>query len=49
MKEEDVKDKYPSSSLHKFDRNKFCFAICQLKLILGLKDNDFNNILTYLC
>ncbi len=44
MKEEDVKDKYPSASLHNIDKNRICLTINQLRLILGLKDDDFNNI-----
>ena len=49
MTEEDVKDKYPNASLHLIDKNRICLTINQLKLILGLKDDDFNNILTKLC
>ena len=49
MKEEDVKDKYPNASLHQIDKNRICLTINQLRLILGLKDDDFNNILADLC
>ena len=48
MTEEDTKDKYPNASLHQIDRNRICLTIKQLKLILGVKDDDFNNILTNL-
>ena len=46
-KEEDVKNKYPSASLHQINKNRICLTINQLRLILGLKDDDFNNILAY--
>ena len=49
MKEEDVKDKYPSASLHKIDKNRICLTVKQLKLILDKKDDDFNNIIVDLC
>lgn len=49
MKEEDIKDKYPSVSLHNIDKNRICLTIGQLKLILSIKDDDFNDILTDLC
>ena len=48
LSEEDTKDKYPNASLHQIDRNRICLTIKQLKLILGIKDDDFNNILTNL-
>ena len=49
MTEEDVKEKYPNVSLHQIDKNRICLTINQLRLILGLKDDDFNNILADLC
>ena len=49
MKEEALKDKYHNASLHNFDKNRVCLTIKQLKLILGLKDDDFNNIFIDLC
>ena len=49
MEEEDAKDKYLDASLHQIDKNRICLPINQLRLILGLKDYDFNNILTILC
>jgi len=48
MTEEETKDKYPNAYLHKIDKNRICLTINQLKLILGIKDDDFNNILTNL-
>ena len=48
MTEEYVKDKYPYASLHQINKNRICLTINQLRLILGIKDDDFNNILTNL-
>ena len=49
MKEEEVKDKYPEASLHDIDRNRICLTLGQLKMILGLKDDCFNDIFIDLC
>ncbi len=49
MTEEDVKEKYPNVSLHQIDKNRICLTINQLRLILGLKYDNFNNILANLC
>ena len=49
MKEEEVKDKYPEASLHDIDRNRICLTLGQLKMILGLKDDRFNDIFIDLC
>ena len=49
MKEKDMKDKFPYASLHNIDKNRVCLTTGQLKLILGKKDDDFNNILVDLC
>ena len=48
MTEEDTKDKYPNASLHQIDKNRICLTMNQLRLILGIKDDNFNNILTNL-
>ena len=48
MKEEEVKDK-PEASLHDIDRNRICLTLGQLKMILGLKDDRFNDIFIDLC
>ena len=49
MKEEEVKNKYPNASLHEIDKNRVCLSINQLKLVLGFKDDNFNNIFVDLC
>ena len=49
MKKEEVKNKYSNASLHELNKNRVCLTIDQLKLVLGLKDDNFNNIFVDSC
>ena len=49
MQESDIEDKNFLVSLRNIDRNRICFTVGQLEMILRFKDPIFNKIFIGLC
>ena len=49
MQESDIEDKNFLASLRSIDRNRICFTVGQLEMILRFKDPIFNKIFIGLC
>ena len=49
MQESDIEDKNFLASLRNIDRNRICFTVGQLEMILRFKDPIFNEIFIGLC